>query len=94
MSTRPNNIILAKAGTSSPSEIKLESQPADPLSLYGLTGVGLAFRLSGGHRNLGDMGKDEPSQPSEIKYEFEASGSSLLYGLTGVGFEFRRFSRC
>ena len=34
------NVILAKAGTSPPPEIMYKSQPADPLSLYGLTGVG------------------------------------------------------
>ena len=50
-------------------EIKYESQTTNPFSLYGLTGVGLAFRRSGGHRNLGDAGKGEPSQPSETKYE-------------------------
>ena len=30
-----NNVILAKAGTSQPREIKRESQSTDPFSLYG-----------------------------------------------------------
>ena len=55
--------------SSSPPEIRYKSQPADPFSLYGLTGVGLAFRRSGGHRNLWRRGEGEPSQSSEIKYE-------------------------
>ena len=36
-----NNVILAKAGTSSPREIKYESRATNPFSLYGLAGVGL-----------------------------------------------------
>ena len=33
--------------TSQSPEIRYKSQPADPLSLYGLTGVGFVFRLFG-----------------------------------------------
>ena len=67
-------VIPAKAGIQAVA-IKLAIQnqarikPADPLSLHGLTGLGLDFRRSGGHRNLWDAGKGEPSQPSETKYE-------------------------
>ena len=63
-----------------PHEIKYKQQPADPFSLYGFIGVGLDFRRSGGHRNLGDMGKGEPSQPSEIKYGLKPADPFSLYG--------------
>ena len=62
---------------SPPPEIKYKSQPADPFSLYGLTGVGLAFRRSGGHRNLGDMGKSRTKSAIRNQVQIAVSGSLL-----------------
>ena len=46
----------------------------------GVTGVGLAFRRSGGHRSLGDEGEGEPGRPSEIKCKQQSTDPFSLYG--------------
>ena len=76
-----NNVILAKAGTSSPSEIKYKYQPADPFSLRGLTGVGFEIRLS--PPSFPRKRESRWSQPRplyEIKYELKPADPFSLHG--------------
>ena len=59
-----NNVILAKAGTISPREIKYKQQPAAPFSLYGLAGAGWLFLILAKVGAPSGRGIGEPSSPS------------------------------
>ena len=85
----------AKAGASSPSEIKYKCQPADPLSLDGLTGVGFGIRLSPRHsRESGNPVGCRQVRHPKSGINANRRIPSPFDGLTRVVFEFRRFSGC